>query len=81
MVWLKGKHTFVGIEANENINQEIERMQGCGNPLWMDYEGKKLLLADTSFAPCPGQIEDVYIVEDMDGWEWRNPQEILVFDV
>ncbi|NIO19911.1 MAG: hypothetical protein GTN76_04015 [Candidatus Aenigmarchaeota archaeon] len=81
IVWLKDTHTLVGIETDGDINLEIENIQGCGNTLWMDHEGMKLLLADTSFAPCPGQIENIYVERENGEWEWKKGYEVIVFDV
>ncbi|NIO22748.1 MAG: hypothetical protein GTN38_01830 [Candidatus Aenigmarchaeota archaeon] len=81
IVWLKNTHTLVGIETSEEINQEIEELQGCGNPLWLDHDGTKLLLADTSFAPCPGQVENIYVERSEEEWGWKDGYEVVVFDV
>jgi len=37
MIWLKGEHTFVGIQIEEEITEEIEKIQGCEDPLWLDH--------------------------------------------
>jgi transglutaminase-like putative cysteine protease len=81
IIWLKGEHTFVGIQIGEEINTEIEKIQGCEDPLWLDYKGKKLLMADTSFAPCPGQVGDIYVTRKDGEWEWKEGYEVVVFDV
>jgi|GEM_PF-1952337 len=81
MVWLKGVHTLVGIETGGEIAEGIEMIQGCENPLWLDHGGTRLLLADTSFAPCPGQVEDTYVERTETGWEWKDGYEVVVFDV
>jgi len=38
-------------------------------------------MADTSFAPCPGHIEDTYVERGEGEWEWKNGYEVVVFDV
>jgi len=81
IIWLKDTHTFVGIDVDEDINSEIEKIQGCGRPLWMNHGDSKLLLADTSFAPCPGQTEKIYIERENGEWEWKKEYEVIVFDV
>ncbi len=81
MVWLKGRHIFVGVQTGNEIDEKLKKIPGCEDPIWMDYGGTKLLLSDTTFAPCPGQIEDIYIDKVNGEWRWKNGLDVVVFEV
>lgn len=74
IIWIPGEHTFVGILTK---GMEIEGL--CEDALWFDENGKKIIIADTTFSNCIGRVNGDYVDSEGTGWEWKIQP--VIFDV
>ena len=71
ILWLPEKHAFVGIVSDADIEGK------CKKFLYMEDNGEKLIIADTTFSNCMGQISEEYVAYEGDEWEWKEKPKII----